>query len=152
MRAAVRQVVAVHGRQDDVAEPPPRQRLGRVLRLVRVERGWGLGRLDGAEAAAARAGVAHQHDGGGGGGFVRAAPAVGDVGAARFLADGVQVEAAQVVLDLLVVVADRDGRLEPGGEAGDLFLPAFGTDHCGSQFERIFGGEGLGVAAGEIGE
>lgn len=113
VRAAVAQVVAVHGRQDNVAKSPARKRLGRVLGLVRVQGRWRLGRLDGAEAAAPRARVAHQHDGGRRGGFLGPAPAVGDVGASRFFADGVQVEAAQVVLDLLVVLPDGDGRLQP---------------------------------------
>lgn len=90
-RPAVRQVIAVHTREHHVAQPPPRQRLRRVLRLVGIQRRGGAARLHGAEAAAAGAGVAHEHDGGCGGGFVVAAPAVADVGTSRLFADGVQV-------------------------------------------------------------
>ena len=71
--------------------------------LVRIEGRRGAGCLYGAEAAAACAGVAHKHDGSGGSGFVGAAPAVGDIGAAGLFAHGMQVEAAQVFFNLFVV-------------------------------------------------
>lgn len=111
-----------------------------MLRFVRVQRRRRARGLDGAEAAAARAGVAHEHDGGGGGGFVAAAPAVGDVGAAGLFADGVEVEAAQVGFYLFVVGVVGDGGLEPGGEARDCFLFAGGADERGAQFEGFGGG------------
>jgi hypothetical protein len=44
--------------------------------------------------------VAHEHDGGGGGVAVAAAPALAQVGAARLLAHGRQLELAQLGLDL----------------------------------------------------
>jgi len=90
-RPAVRQIIPIHTREHHVPEPPPRQRFRRVLRLVGIQRRGGAARLYGAEAAASRAGVAHEHDGGRGGGFVVAAPAVADVGTSSFFADGVQV-------------------------------------------------------------
>lgn len=113
-RAAVGEVVAVDARQHDVAQPPARQGLGGVLGLVRVQRRGRAVRLDAAEAAAARARVAHQHDGRRRGVLVAAAPALRDVGAPRLLAHRVQPQPAQVLLDLLVVVVARGyGRLQP---------------------------------------
>ena len=89
--ATVGEVVAVDGGEDHVAEPPPLERFGGVFGFVRVE-GWGRARgFDGAEAAAARAGVAHEHNGGCGSRFGGATPAVADVGAAGFFADGMEV-------------------------------------------------------------
>ena len=123
-----------------------------MLRLVRVEGRRGAGGLDGAEAAAARAGVAHEHDCGGGGAAVAAAPAVGDVGAARLLADRVQVQAAQVAFYLLVVfrlcvVGDR--RLQPRRQPRDRAPVALWPYLGGAELEGFFacrdgGGGGWG--------
>jgi len=74
-----------------------------VFWLVGIEGRRGAGSFHGAEAATARAGVAHEHDGCGSCGFIGAAPAVGDVGAAGLLANCMQVEATQVFFDLLIV-------------------------------------------------
>jgi len=147
VRAAVRQVVAVHRRQHHVAEPPAPQRLGRVLGLVRVQRREALPRLlalarrlDRAEAAAARARVAHQHDGRRRRGLVAAAPALADVGAARLLAHRVQPEPAQVRLDGLEALGRLgrgDAGLEPRRQPRDLLLADHGRAR--TQGERLGG-------------
>ena len=116
-----------------------------MLGLVGVERGRAAVSLDTAEAAAAGAGVAHEHDGGGGGRLVGAAPALADVGAAGLLADGVQVQAAQVGLDLpkVAVLAGRGDRgLEPLGQPGDGPLSALGSDLGSAESVGLGGGEG----------
>ena len=87
--------------------------LGCVLGLIGVERRRRLGRFDGAEAAAARACVAHEHDGGGRGVAVATAPALADVGAARLLAHCVQLQLAQLRLDLSVLVTAGDAAFQP---------------------------------------
>lgn len=119
-RAPIGQVVAVDARQHHVAEPPPRQRLGRVLGLVRVQRGRAAARLDAAEAAGTRARVAHEHDGRRRRALAaRAAPALAHVGAPRLLAHRVQLQSAQVGLDLGEVgigPGRRDARLEEVGQ------------------------------------
>lgn len=52
--------IAVYARENNVAESPARDGLGRLLGLVDIER-WGrLRGLDGAEPTAARARVAHE--------------------------------------------------------------------------------------------
>jgi hypothetical protein len=61
---AVWQVVSVHAGQHDVTHIPAGHRRGRVGGLLRVGRRGRARRVDGAETAAARAGVAQQHDGG----------------------------------------------------------------------------------------
>ena len=83
IRSVVGHIVPVHRGEHHVVQPPPahtrhtpaRARAGLhslghghrgVARLLGVERRRGAGGLDAAEAAAARARVAHQHDGGGG--------------------------------------------------------------------------------------
>lgn len=153
--AAVDEVVTVDAGEDDVAQAPAGESLGRVLGLMGIQ-GWRrAARLDAAEAAAAGAGVAHEHNGGRGGALVGAAPALGDVGAAGLLADGVQLEAAQVGLDLLVVVVARgDGRLEPLGQAGDGALLARGADLGGAQLVGFRLGHRLGgrAAADKVGQ
>ena len=174
--AAVGQVVAVDRGQHNVAQAPPAQGFGCVLGLVRVQRGRAARRLDAAEAAAACARVAHQHYGCRGGVFATAAaPALADVGAARLLTYSVQLEAAQVFFDLVVVRPLRDRGLEPTRQT-DQFL-ALGRYHRadsvresataaaaaaaaaagsgrGSKFERLRDGEGTGAAAAadEIGK
>lgn len=59
-RTAVGQVVAVDGGEHNIVETPRRDRRGRVLRFVAIERRWGARRFDRAKAAATSAGVAHQ--------------------------------------------------------------------------------------------
>src|SRR5690606_32785602 len=84
-RAAVGQIVTVDGGDDDVLELKSGYGLRDVLRLFRVER-LRQTRAHVAESAGARARVPHDHHG-----RVLLAPALPDVGAARLLADGVQV-------------------------------------------------------------
>ena len=83
-------------------------RLRHAQRLERVVVG-GLARLDVAEAAAARAGVAEDHEGGG-----AALPALADVGAGGLLADRVEVLALDHPAQLAVARAARRRALEPG--------------------------------------
>ena len=110
--AAVREFVAVDGREHNVAEAPPRDGLRRVLRLVGVEGRRRARRLHSTEAARTRAGVAHEHDRRGGGLLAAgAAPALAQVRAPRFLAHGREAEATQVPLDARKVGALRDLRL-----------------------------------------
>ena len=109
--AVVGQVVAVDARDDGVAQPHPRDaaRHARGLERVVPRR---LAGLDVAEAAAARAGVAEDHEGG------RAAiPAVADVGAGGLLADRVQVLGLDARAQLAVARAAGCGDLEPRGLA-----------------------------------
>ena len=79
------EVVAVDGRDDDVLEPHLRRRVREPERLERIGRAVGLARVDVAVAAGARARVAEDLEGRG-----AAPPALGDVRAARLLADRVQ--------------------------------------------------------------
>lgn len=95
---------------------------------MRVQ-GWrSLGSLDAAEPTASRARVAHEHDGRCRGRLVAPAPTVGNIRASRLFADGVQIQSAQVVLDLLVIRAVRDRGLQPRWKAGDFFFLALGAD------------------------
>ena len=99
--AAVGQVVTGDARHDHVLQAQAGERLGHAPRLVLVVPRGPPG-LDGAEAAGAGARVAQDHDGG------RALlPALADVGAVRLLADRVEAEPAEQLLQLVVVVAGR---------------------------------------------
>ncbi len=66
-----------------MAKPKAATRLGNIGGLINVKWRRRGGGLHSAEAAAARARVAHQHDGRRGGVPVAAAPALADVRAAR---------------------------------------------------------------------
>ena len=120
--AAVRHVVAVHRREHDVPDAPLRDRLGGVRRLRRIQRRGGLARVHRAEAAPARARVAHDHDGRRAG---VAVPALAQVGAHRLLAHRGQPQTAHVRGDLRVLVpggralAQPWGLRQARGEAGD---------------------------------
>ena len=109
--AAVGQVVAGDARDDDVLQAQSGDRLGDAARLVIVEPGRAA-RLDVAEAAGAGAGVAQDHDRGG-----ALVPALPDVRAVGLLADGVEVQAAEQPLEVVVVLARRQLRLDPVGVA-----------------------------------
>ena len=85
-RPAVRQIIAVDRGDDDMLEAERPGGFGDVLRLQRVDRPRHAG-LDVAEGAGPRAGIAQDHHRG-----VLLAPAFADVGAGRFLADGVEVQ------------------------------------------------------------
>ena len=107
--AAIGKLVTVHAGDHQVFEPESAHRLGQVARLERVERS-GRARGHVAEAAAARADVAHQHHRG-----RAAAPAFAHVGTARFLADRVQAELAQRAADGVVTARAGHADLEPRG-------------------------------------
>ena len=105
--ALVGQVVAVDRGDDRVAQAHARDRARHARRLERVVPGR-LAGLDVAEAAAARAGVAEDHE------RRRAAlPALADVRAGRLLADRVQVLRADQLGQLAVALAARRRHLEP---------------------------------------
>ncbi len=114
--AAVGDVVAVDRRDDDVLELHLRRSLGEPQRLERVGRRLGLAGVDVAVAAGARARVAEDLEGRG-----AAAPALGDVRAARLLADRVQREAVHELLHVEVrAVLRRRAHLHPFGTARPL--------------------------------
>ena len=107
LRAVVGQVVAIDAGDDRMAEPHLRHRAGDAQRLERVVEGR-LAGLDVAEAAAARAGVAEDHE------RRRAAlPAVADVRAGGLLADRVQALVADHPVELAVALPARRRHLEP---------------------------------------
>ena len=104
----VGQVVAVDRGDHRVAQAHPGDRARDPRRLERVVPGR-LAGLDVAEAAAAGAGVAEDHEG------RRAAlPALADVGARRLLADRVQVLAVDQLGQLAVARPAGRRHLEPG--------------------------------------
>ena len=109
LRAAVGHVVAIDHGDDGVLHAHLLHRLGHASRLV----GVGEQRLafaDRAERAAARADLAEDHERGGAG-----APALEDVRAARFLADGVQRQIVHQRETGSCAEVARDADLEPLG-------------------------------------
>ena len=114
--AAVGEVVAVDGRDDDVGEPHLRGGLGEPERLERIGRPVGLAGVHVAVPARPRAGVPEDLEG-----RRPAAPALADVRAARLLADRVQAPLAHEALDLEVARARaRRAHLHPLGAARPL--------------------------------
>ena len=102
---------------------------GNVARFVRIQR-TRLAFADRAEATVARADVAAEHEGGGAIG-----PAFKDVGTARFLADGVQVETFDQLQHLVLVrwVAQADA--QPFGFGlTDLLIVADYSEFAGQLF------------------
>ena len=115
-RAAIGEVVAIDGRDDDVREPHRRGRLGEAKRLERVGRRLGLARVDVAVPARARAGVAEDLEG-----RRAASPALADVRAARLLADRDEARAVEELADVAVLaVRARRAHLHPVGAAWTL--------------------------------
>ena len=104
-------VVAVDAGDDGVGEAELGDGVGDAARLVEVD-GLGLALGDGAEAAAAGAEVAEHHEGGG-----LLVPALADVGALGALADGVEVEVAGELLEVMEGFAAGGAGLEPLGLA-----------------------------------
>src|SRR3970282_2492145 len=94
---SVREVVAVHGGDDDVQKPHLRGGLGEAERLERVGRRVGLSGADVEVAAGTGADVAEDLEGG-----RSATPALPDVRAPRLLADRVQLPFVDEALDLEV--------------------------------------------------
>ena len=108
-RAAVGEIVAVDRRDHGMAQPHRLDRVGDPRRLRHVE----LARppvRDGAVRAGARADVAQDHE------RRRAVvPALADVGAARLLADGVELQLLHQPLEAQIVLRPRRAHLEPLG-------------------------------------
>lgn len=71
--------------------PPAGNSLGCVVRLHRIRGRRIPTGLDGTESASASAGVAEKHDGGSGNAVSAAIPALANIGALGFLANGVEV-------------------------------------------------------------
>ncbi len=94
LRAAVGQIVPIHGGQHHVLELHELDGAGHVLRFFGVEPAVRVAGVDRAEAAGARTDGAHQHDGAGTG-----VPALPDVGALGLFADGGQAVLPNHVLD-----------------------------------------------------
>ena len=101
--AAVRHVIAVDRRDHDVVQTHLLHGQTDLARFFRVQR-LGQARLDVAEGAGPRAGVAHDHQGG-----VLLAPALADVRAGRLFTDRHQALGADDVLGGVVLA--RAGRL-----------------------------------------
>src|SRR5207244_10276200 len=106
-RAEVGEVVAVDAGDHGVAQAHPLDGLRYAQRLERVD-GLRLAGLDVAEAAAARAGVAEDHERRG-----AAVPTLADVRAGGLLADGVELVALDHALQLEVARSARRADLEP---------------------------------------
>ena len=92
--AAVLELIAVDRGDDRVVKTHALDGLGHPNRLAKVEHAWPPG-LDGAKAASAGAGVSQDHEG-----CRTRLPALPDVGTARLLAHGMEVEAAHDALQL----------------------------------------------------
>jgi hypothetical protein len=107
--AAIFAVVAIHAGEDGVAEAEGGGGFGDAAGLVVIDR-EGRAFLHGAEAAAAGADVAQNHESGG-----AAAPALADVGAGGALADGVEAQIAQERFQLAIVLAGGQALAQPGG-------------------------------------
>ena len=123
MRAAVRQIVAVDRCEDDVLETHERDGPGRILDLLRVEPAPGIARVDGAEAARARADRAHEHD------RRRAVhPALADVRTHRLLADRRKPMRPHGILEPQVALARRNPGLEPRRLRQRRIVPGVATD------------------------
>src|SRR3990170_3211011 len=110
VRAAVGQVVAVHGRQDHVGEAELFDRDGDLPRLLRVHDASRVPRGHGTESATARAHVPEEHDRRG-----APAPALRDVRAVGLLADCVEVQAPQEGLEVDVRLPSRRAYTDPLG-------------------------------------
>ena len=109
-RAAVRQVVAIDRGDDDVARAPWRGWRCATFAGSCWSGGFGAPWIDVAVAARPRAGVAEDHE------RRRAVvPALADVRAVGFLADGVQAERPHQPLEAVVVLRPRRAHLQPLG-------------------------------------
>jgi hypothetical protein len=114
--APVGDVVAVDGRDDDVLEAHLLRGLRKAQRLERIWRRLGAARVHVAVATRARARLAQDLERRG-----ATTPALGDVRAARLLADRVQARAVDQLLDVEVApVRARRADLHPLRPAGPL--------------------------------
>ena len=112
-RSAVREVIAIDRRDNRVGEPQVRDGLRDMRRLHRIEI-HRLTLVDRAKAAMPRAGVAAEHE-------CRrlVSPAFENVGAFGFLADGVEIEAADEFEHGVLITRVAELDLQPVG----LFEP-----------------------------
>ena len=106
--ATVGQIVAVHRREHDVAQLHQLHGARGVRGLLGVEPAARIAGVDRAEAAGARADLAHQHDRRGAG-----VPALADVRALGFLADRREAMLADCLLDGLEAATGRHRRAQP---------------------------------------
>lgn len=160
----VGQIVPVHTRDHHIIQTPRRNRLGHIARFIRVRRRRRTRRLHVAKPATASAGIAEDHDGGSGGASFAAGPALAEIGTAGLLADSVEVELAELLLNLDILLTAGDGLLHPLGLGEGFLLGAnlngVGEVGEGRGFEREagpetlkglgeFGGGGCGGGGGE---
>ncbi len=110
---AVVEIVAVDRGHDDMLKAKLGDGVADALGLVLVERA-GQPRAHVAKGAGARAGVAHDHEG-----RVPLVPALADVGAARLLADGRELEFANQAHGLGEYGRAGSAHPDPGRLAGD---------------------------------
>ena len=101
--AAVAQIVPIHAGNDHIVEFQRGYGFGQVFGLVHIQR-IGSAMADIAKRAAARAFVAHDHEGSG-----AAAKAFADIGATGFFTHGVQIVFAQDALDFVKARIDAAG-------------------------------------------
>ena len=111
-RAAIVAVVAIDAGDHGEAQTHGGDGFGDAARLVVIHR-QRRAFLHGAEAAAARADVAQNHERGG-----AVVPAFAHVGAGGAFADGVQAEAVDQRFQIAIVLADGRGGAQPGGTGG----------------------------------
>ena len=114
--AAVGQIVAIDGRNHEILPAEVAHGFGDADRLEPIDLAARVAGLHVAEAAAARAGIAQDHDRRGAG-----APALGHVRTGRFFADRVERNAVDLGLHAFVVVAVRQRDAQP------IRLPAGST-------------------------
>jgi hypothetical protein len=69
---------------------------------VGIQWSWGLRSLHTAESTPSRTSIAHQHDRRRGLRLIAATPTVANVGALRFFAYGMQIQASEISFDLFV--------------------------------------------------
>ncbi len=98
--SAVRQIIAIHRRDDGMSESHGRDGASHPDGLVPVDTGCRSARGHSAKAAAAGADLPQDHEG------RRAvlAPALVDVGTACLLADGVELQTAHQIADLVILL------------------------------------------------
>ena len=105
--AAVGEIVAIDGGDDDMGKPELEGRFRDIVGLGGVERAGHAG-LDVAEGAGPRAGVAHDHEGG-----VLLVPALADVRAARLLAHGDEAVLLHDVAGIGIAARVRRAHADP---------------------------------------
>jgi hypothetical protein len=110
--SAIGQIVSVHHREHDIGEVHPAERAAYMLGLTLVHDTARITAGHSAETAATCARVAEDHQRG------RAcAPALADIWAACFLANGVKLELAEHPLQLSVLFATGEWNFQPWGFA-----------------------------------